>query len=447
MIANYFKIAIRVLLRNRFYTFISLFGISFTLLVLMLSTAYIQCEFGNNAPLTDKDKILFLPLIGMKEYERQVKENIDSTFENGQMQYDTTRVEEIIEDNFTNASNAPMNLDFLKEYIVPMKSVEKVSIYSANRSVDVYPQGMRMQFKTVYADKNYWDIHDFKFYEGRPFTQEAVENQANEIIMTKEAAKKYFGNKKSYLGEELLWGKKHMKVVGIIKKANTSTWQVNGDIFIPLFHLAKEELDFDWALFGGLQASVMVGENGSLKQVSEELRHIEKNVSVEGTGFDVLLIYEKDVADMYAWGILANQADRGGGKLLLYVFIALGLFLIIPTLNLINLNVTRIMERAAEIGVRKAFGARTRDLLIQFLFENLVITFLGGIIGLILTFGLMSYLNSAVLEDTHLEFNTMIFVSCLIITLLFGVISGLTPAWKMARTDVAVAIKQNAVGK
>src|SRR5256885_1583041 len=61
------------------------------------------------------------------------------------------------------------------------------------------------------------------------------------------------------------------------------------------------------------------------------------------------------------------------------------LFMALPTLNLVNLNVSRILERASEIGVRKAFGASSRALLGQFLVENVVLTLIGGALGLALS--------------------------------------------------------------
>ena len=59
------------------------------------------------------------------------------------------------------------------------------------------------------------------------------------------------------------------------------------------------------------------------------------------------------------------------------------LFVLIPTVNLVNINISRIMERASEIGVRKAFGAPARTLVGQFLVENILLTLVGGVIGFV----------------------------------------------------------------
>ena len=61
------------------------------------------------------------------------------------------------------------------------------------------------------------------------------------------------------------------------------------------------------------------------------------------------------------------------------------LFMLLPTLNLVNINLSRILERSSEIGVRKAFGASSRTLVGQFVVENLVLTLIGAAVGLVLS--------------------------------------------------------------
>ena len=74
-----------------------------------------------------------------------------------------------------------------------------------------------------------------------------------------------------------------------------------------------------------------------------------------------------------------------GSKLTVFLVILALLFVTLPTVNLVNVNISRILERASEIGVRKAFGAPTRTLIAQFVVENVILTLLGGAIGLVLS--------------------------------------------------------------
>ncbi len=116
------------------------------------------------------------------------------------------------------------------------------------------------------------------------------------------------------------------------------------------------------------------------------------------------------------------------------------LFMALPAINLVNLNVGRIMERAPEIGLRKAAGAPTRVLVGQFIFENLVLALLGGVIAFV-TAPFILHLLSGVLRYSRLEFNLSVFAAGLAFAAVFGVLSGAYPAWKMARLDPAAALR------
>jgi putative ABC transport system permease protein len=120
------------------------------------------------------------------------------------------------------------------------------------------------------------------------------------------------------------------------------------------------------------------------------------------------------------------------------------LFMILPTLNLINVNLSRIMERSSEIGVRKAFGASSRILVGQFLVENLVITLLGGCIGLALSFAVLCAVNSSqIIPYVTFHFNGRVFLYGFIVTLVFGILSGVYPAWKMSRRHPVEALRKS----
>jgi putative ABC transport system permease protein len=115
--------------------------------------------------------------------------------------------------------------------------------------------------------------------------------------------------------------------------------------------------------------------------------------------------------------------------------------MLLPALNLINLNASRILERASEIGVRKAFGASSRALLGQFLIENVVLTLVGGALGIALSGVALEILNrSGVIPYAQFALNVRIFLYAMVLTVLFGVLSGAYPAWKMSRLHPVEAL-------
>jgi len=137
-----------------------------------------------------------------------------------------------------------------------------------------------------------------------------------------------------------------------------------------------------------------------------------------------------------------NEEKSGVTIALTAVVIFVLLVMLLPTLNLVNINITRIMERSSEIGVRKAFGASSKTLVYQFIIENLILTFLGGIIGILLSVVLIYFINSLnLIENLSLSLNFTVLSFALITCLVFGLLSGVYPAWRMSRLNVVTALK------
>ena len=139
-----------------------------------------------------------------------------------------------------------------------------------------------------------------------------------------------------------------------------------------------------------------------------------------------------------------NPRDRNSRpKFLLATIIAMMiLFMILPAVNLININVSRILERASEIGVRKAFGASSWTLVGQFIVENVLLTLIGGVIGFIGSiFVLRAISASGLIPYAEFHLNYRIFLYGMLLAVFFGLFSGVYPAWKMSRLNPVQALK------
>ena len=119
------------------------------------------------------------------------------------------------------------------------------------------------------------------------------------------------------------------------------------------------------------------------------------------------------------------------------------IFMLLPVVSLVNINVTRILERASEIGVRKAFGGSSLILVGQFVVENVILTLLGGALGLVLTFFVLQALGASdIVQYAKFHLNHRIFLYGLGMSLGFGLISGVYPAWKMSRLHIVEALRR-----
>lgn len=100
------------------------------------------------------------------------------------------------------------------------------------------------------------------------------------------------------------------------------------------------------------------------------------------------------------------------------------------------------MERSSEIGVRKAFGASSKTLVYQFVVENIILTLIGGLIGLFLSVAAIYMINQAdLITSLNLSLNLKVLFYSLIACIFFGLLSGVYPAWRMSRLNVVMALK------
>jgi putative ABC transport system permease protein len=115
-----------------------------------------------------------------------------------------------------------------------------------------------------------------------------------------------------------------------------------------------------------------------------------------------------------------------------------GLSLFVGAIGIMNITFVSVKERTREIGTRKALGARRRTILMQFLIEAVAICLIGGVVGVLLAFGLSFALKSA---HFPAEFSLSLVFGAMIASILTGVISGFAPAYSASKLDPVVALR------
>lgn len=446
MLKNYFTLAIKVLGRRKFFTFISLFGISFTLMILMLITTFFQTELGGDAPLGKKDQLVYLDYIEtFKQYQDTIPE-VDSMLMDGVMRYDTTGYK--YEDSGRSMSRGPGSIKFWNTHMMDIPFVKDRTIYMAQRSFDLFINSNKLTFSSTFTDGSFFNIYDFNFLAGGGFGNQQLDNQAQVVVLSKEACKSYFAiddNFDSAIGKEITLDRKNYTVIGVIDRVNNSFSFLKSDVFIPYTNLPAETLNSE--RFNGPFSCTFLAESSSkVKNVKEELIKKSKVIPLPNPEqHDQLEYFPATFGERYAWTMMRMDKPEESYKYAIGALaFLLTLFFMLPTLNLINLNISRIMERSSEIGVRKAFGAHSGNILFQFVFENIVLTFIGGVIGFILAYLLLNTINgSNFLNGTILSFNYKVFIYSFLICLGFGILSGFLPALRMSRVHIVNAIKNN----
>jgi putative ABC transport system permease protein len=437
MLRNYLQVAFRVLGRNLFFTFISLFGVSFTLLILMLIAGYLNAEFGGAPPLGNKDKIVELPWLILELVKTDTIMTLDTTYVEGEMQIDTIRTPGETFPESVNQSG--ISLDFLKKYLTDVPGADRHTFLSTWQSYDLFVNGGKLTVPVVYADPAFWEIFNFNLLEGRFWSEADMAQAAQVAVITDELALKYFGRITDVAGQEMEMDGKIFTVSGVVEKATSSFNPVSAQAYLP-HAVFQEPLNTYHEFMGWFQAVFMGADAEALRR---NLAQRAGQIPLPNSEFNVLKLEGLTYAETLTQNILYHEDPAKGKLYVLWILIGvIGLFTLLPALNLVNLNTSRLLERAGEIGVRKAFGAHSGHILAQFVVENIVLTLIGGLIALLLAMPVVSAINeSRVLGDVALAVDFRFWLYGLLIALAFGILTGLLPAWRMSRAHIVESLR------
>ncbi|ALD22449.1 ABC transporter permease [Hymenobacter sp. DG25A] len=416
MLLSYLKIAWKVLLRRKFFTFISLFGISFTLMVLLVVVAMFDHFKGAHAPESRIDRMLFVSFLNQKFAD------------GGNM-------------------NTPPSPYFLEKYVRPMHTPEKVALFSMFHAIPSYVGNQKLDLDLKFTDNVFWEIFDFTFLEGKPYNATDLKNANRVAVINETTAKEYFGQARGVVGRTIVVDQINYRVAGVVADVPVMRFNSYAEVWAPM---TTTKADIKNPVLEGEYFAVMLAHEGQdLHELQSEFNQIIKKVTILNSGVKSIHIYADTLLaaltrQIIGGGDLSNTSDR---MVLFYIIVTgLGLlFMMLPTLNLVNINLSRIMERSSEIGVRKAFGATGRALMGQFLIENIFLTLVGGLLGLALAYGALRLISgSDFIAYAQFSLSLPVFGWALLITLVFGIMSGVYPALKMSRLQPVNALKGGA---
>ncbi len=409
MFSNYLKMAWKVLGRRKFFTFVSLFGISFTLMTLMVVVALSDHFLAPSYPETQLDQTLIL--------ERMSMFGDRSQWVSGP------------------------GFKFIDTYARDIPGVARLSAFTRATSTTTFKDGRKQVFQMRYADAEFWRIMQFNFLEGAAFTADDDMN-ANRVAVIGDGARRFFFGDEPGIGRSIELDGMEFQVVGVVLDVPWYRQTPRADIWVPLHtHITAGFLD---RLIGGCTAAFLLEPGADRKEVQaafrERLTRVEfpdpeRFHTTAGLPMTPLETLASETMDL-------DVGETAPRRFVLICLLAVLGFMVLPAINLVNINLSRIYERSSEIGVRKAFGAASPDLVLQFVVENIVLCLIGGIIGLVGAFGL---LKAATLFPQfpfmHFSLNWRIFLAALLLATVFGLLSGVWPAWKMSRRNPVDALK------
>ncbi len=407
---HHLSVAVKVLLRRKIFTLVSLFGIVATLVILVLVVAMLEHGFGPGADAA-RGQVLAVMRVSLFG-------------DNGSMR---------------SAHGAYALFD---RHARNLPGAENLAIFSSSTSADAFVNGRKQTLATKRTDGGFWNVFAFAFLEGRPFTEADVRRADFVAVITASARERLLGGGPA-VGRTIDVGGQRFTVVGVVPDVSEMRILAYADMWVPL---TTEKAPFEHhGILGGYQAALVVSPGASRDLIREAFDERLGRIELPD-GMTRLVAPFETTFEGWARQMFPDESPRSKAPLLIAVLVVLGgLTALLPAVNLVNLNISRIMERSTEIGVRKAFGASSRALVAQFVTENVLLTMVGAAVALVVSAALLGVINrSGLIAHAQLAVNLRIFLAGLGLAIVFGIASGVYPAWRMSRLHPVAALKGGA---
>ena len=418
MIKQHIKQAVQLLKENRLVSCISIIGTALSIAMVMVVVLLFQIQLSGYYPEYNRDRMLYI-------------QGTEATSKNG-----------------TDTNRGGMSAEVVRECFYSLKTPEKVTaIYSEDLPISLPNKRLFKEYNVKYTDDGFWSIFNFRFITGKPFEKADFLSGIPKAVIIDQTARELFGTT-DVLGKNIVINFINYSITGVVKEVSRAARDSYAEAWIP--YTTKDQLmslQYADGISGGFNVCILAKHSKDFASIRTELKQqtarYNEGKQLYKVGFAENPISRLDIA-MGSEGF--RKVDYKDfiletGSLVLFM-------LLVPALNLIGVTQASIQRRKSEVGLRKAFGATYSKLVSQILYENLVITLLGGALGLLFSFGLLN-----ISKDFLLQNNTMInsdmlfqpgtFVATLFFVLLMNFLSAGIPALRIAKQPIVEALKGN----
>lgn len=417
----YLKQALAMLKENKLLSLISILGTALAICMIMVMVITYQVKVKNYSPEDNRDRTMTIRWGGR-------------TFKG------------------EDYGNGYLSLRTIKECILPLKAPEAVAFVSPCRNfVASLPGGKeKKDCLMLFTDDTFWKIFNFDFVSGSPYSKEEVAAGIKKVVITESIAKRMYGTTDA-TGKTIMISFKPYTVGGVVKDVSTLAKTAFAEVWIPYSSVAADLLKDDaWAenITGWFHAIILARSSSDFDAIRKELdnRLAQYNSSLKD--YRLTLYNQPDTQlEMEIKGVGAVGPDKK--NTILQYLLVIVILLLVPAINLSGMTLSRMRGRLSEIGVRKAFGATRSNLLVQILSENLFLTLLGGIVGLLFSYiavylmrtwllsnsfgAISSVFGGTPLLSVSELLNPVIFLYAFVFCLILNLLSAGIPAYRMSR--------------
>ena len=411
--------AFTILKQNPLLSTISILGTAFAITMIMAIVITWQTKYADLEPEVNRSRCLYFSAMHV-----QGKENKDWN-------------------NFGKPSAA-----FMKECIQPLPEVEACTAFSTAdvALVSLTDRNNRLKVDAMSTDPDFWKIFKLQFLDGKSFTEAERGGDMQSVVISASVARKLFGTTEA-AGRQMLLNREVVRIIGVVKDISVTAKDAYAQVW-SMYHSNELNVTDWWSYNGNRTIAVLARTPDDFPAIKQgvEKRVKDVNAGLEQRQIDIMEQPDNIVAHVnHVWSNIGPNLPM----LYLQYGIALFIILLVPSLNLCGLSNSRMQQRVSELGVRKAFGATDGTLVRQILNENLVLTLIGGVVGLIFSYlavyAMRTWLftnsdNIGTAGDFSLSmgalFSPAVFVLAFVFCLLINLLSAGLPAWLATRRTI-----------
>ena len=353
-----------------------------------------------------------------------------------------------LEDTWSRSGS--LTYDMVKDYLLKLETPELISVDGSTYTQDMVTTenlDRSKESRVKLTDDAYWKIMDFSFVAGKPFTHEEFRSGVRNAIVSESTARELFPGQDA-MGKTIMIKHFPYNITGIVKDVSPVFKNAYGDIW-TLYSSLK---DYDKERGFSCTLLMLAKNKKDLPAIIAEVKECEVKYTADNPEEKLFIAGPHSVKFSGSNIRGNNQAEveefmKKQRRQQIFIFAVL---LLVPAVNLSGFSLTQIKKRMSEIGIRKAFGAKRRVILVQVLYENFITSLIGGIIGLILSYFVIILMRNFILgigAEQAIPFGALVswpvFLAVFVGALLINLLSAGIPAYRASRINIVNSINQN----
>lgn len=295
-----------------------------------------------------------------------------------------------------------------------------------NKSVNIRHQSQDATGTVTGVGKDYLSVTGEKLFMGQMFDETSIATSAQDAIIDQSAYEIYFNSKGNPIGQTLLIGNVPARIVGVLSENPSPFARMNNS---PTVYLPYTTVMYRMLGKNTLDRFVVLIDDDTPSAIAETA--ISKIIQSRH-GTDDFNIMNTD-------SIKETVQSTTAAMTMLISSIAI-ISLIVGGIGVMNIMLVSVTERTSEIGVRMAVGARESDILGQFLIEAVLVCVLGGVLGILLAFGVGSLINKFGGDSVGVIYSPLSVVVAFVCSTLIGIVFGFLPARNASKLNPVDAL-------